>query len=164
MFYSYNSVSKFLHKMWFKDEVMMTWIITLCGCDRWVICHNVSLLWTTIFCKWCLLNIWGTFLSSWFCYRSIWFSVIGSFSKEGKCVCWENFNSNVSIWTIRFLLPLYHWSIMFIMPTRVWFTYISSRQSVFAISWGFHFYETSHMRSFAKIKPSRKDPFQIYSM
>ena len=38
------------------------------------------------------------------------------------------------------------------------FTYINKRQSDFAISRGFYFHETSHMRSFAKIKSSRKFP------
>ena len=38
--------------------------------------------------------------------------------------------------------------------TRVWFTYISTRQSDIAISRGSYFHETSHMRSFAKIKLS----------
>ena len=36
-----------------------------------------------------------------------------------------------------------------------WFTYISKRLSM---SWGFYFHETSHVRSFAKIKPSWKFP------
>ena len=39
---------------------------------------------------------------------------------------------------------------------RAWFTYISKRQRDLIISRGFYFHETSHMRSFAKIKPSRK--------
>ena len=37
-------------------------------------------------------------------------------------------------------------------------------QSDFAISRGFYFHETSHMRSFAKIKPSQKFPnYQYWS-
>ena len=36
--------------------------------------------------------------------------------------------------------------------------YINKRQSDFDISRGFYFHETSHMRSFAKIKSSRKFP------
>ena len=42
------------------------------------------------------------------------------------------------------------------------FTYISKRQSDFAILQGLYFHKTSHPRSFAKIKPLQK--FQIYSM
>ena len=42
--------------------------------------------------------------------------------------------------------------------TRVCFTYISKRQSDFAISREFYYHEASHIRSFAKIKPSRKFP------
>ena len=37
-------------------------------------------------------------------------------------------------------------------------THISKRQSDFGLSRGLYFHETSHMRSFAKIKPSRKFP------
>ena len=44
------------------------------------------------------------------------------------------------------------------IANRVWFTYISNRQSDIANSRGFDFHETSHMRSFAKIKHSRKFP------
>ena len=36
--------------------------------------------------------------------------------------------------------------------------YICKQQSDFGILQGFHFHETSHMRSFVKIKPSRKFP------
>ena len=36
--------------------------------------------------------------------------------------------------------------------------YINKDQSDFVVSQGLHFCETSHMRSFAKIKPSRKCP------
>ena len=36
--------------------------------------------------------------------------------------------------------------------------YISKQQSDLAISWGFYFHEILHVRSFAKIKPSRKPP------
>ena len=42
--------------------------------------------------------------------------------------------------------------------TKARFTYINKRQSDFAISRGFYFHETSHMRSFGKIKSSRKFP------
>ena len=42
------------------------------------------------------------------------------------------------------------------------FTNINNRQSDFAIPRRFHFHETSHMRSFAKIKSSRKFPFLQY--
>ena len=42
--------------------------------------------------------------------------------------------------------------------TRAWFTYISKQKSYLGISQGFYFQETSHMRSFAKIKPSQKFP------
>ena len=45
--------------------------------------------------------------------------------------------------------------------TKALFTYISKRHEGFAISRGFHFRETSHMQSFAKIKPSRKFPHLI---
>ena len=44
------------------------------------------------------------------------------------------------------------------IATRAWFNYISIGESNFAIFRGFHFHETSQMRSFAKIKPSRKFP------
>ena len=44
------------------------------------------------------------------------------------------------------------------IATRACFTFISSRQSGFAISRGIYFHETSYMRSFANIKPSRKFP------
>ena len=37
-------------------------------------------------------------------------------------------------------------------------TSVNKRQSDSAISRGFYFHETSHMRSFAKFKPSRKFP------
>ena len=49
------------------------------------------------------------------------------------------------------------------IAARAWFNYISSRQSDFAILRGFYFHETSHMRSFGKIKPSRKFPNLQYS-
>ena len=35
---------------------------------------------------------------------------------------------------------------------------LSKQHSDFGILWGFYFHETSHMRSFAKIKPSQKFP------
>ena len=41
-------------------------------------------------------------------------------------------------------------------PQLAWFTYISKGQRIFSISWGLYFSETSHTRSFAEIKPSRK--------
>ena len=44
------------------------------------------------------------------------------------------------------------------IATKTRFTYINKRQSDFAISREFYFHEISHMRSFAKIKPSRKFP------
>ena len=42
------------------------------------------------------------------------------------------------------------------IATKARFTYINTRQSDFAISRGFYFHKTSHMRSFAKLKSSRK--------
>ena len=36
--------------------------------------------------------------------------------------------------------------------------YISKQQSDFAVSRGFYFHEILHVRSFAKLKPSRKLP------
>ena len=42
--------------------------------------------------------------------------------------------------------------------TRAWFSHINKGQSYHAISRGFYFHETSHMQSFAKIKPSHKFP------
>ena len=45
--------------------------------------------------------------------------------------------------------------------TMTWCIYISNQHNYFAKSRGFYFHETSHMRSFVKIKPSRK--FRIYS-
>ena len=44
------------------------------------------------------------------------------------------------------------------IATRVWFTNINKIQSEIANSWGLYFHETSHMRSFAKIRSSRKFP------
>ena len=40
--------------------------------------------------------------------------------------------------------------------------YISKQQSYFAILWEFNFHETSHLRSFAKIK--LHENFRIFSM
>ena len=45
---------------------------------------------------------------------------------------------------------------------RPWCTYISKRQSDLVILREFYFRKTSHMRSFAKIKPSRN--YRIYSI
>ena len=56
------------------------------------------------------------------------------------------------------LSPLKHILSTLKFATRAWFTYIHERQSKFSNSWGFYFHGTSHMRSFAKIKPSRKIP------
>ena len=42
------------------------------------------------------------------------------------------------------------------------FTHINKPYSDFAISRGFYFHETSHMRSFAKMKSSRKFPILKY--
>ena len=45
--------------------------------------------------------------------------------------------------------------------TKAWFTYISKRQSDFAILQGFNFHETSQMRSFVEIIP--RENFIIYN-
>ena len=50
------------------------------------------------------------------------------------------------------------------IATKARFTYISKRQSDFAISRGFYFHETSHMRSFEKINSSRKFPNLQYTV
>ena len=49
------------------------------------------------------------------------------------------------------------------IATKACFTIISRRQRDFAISRGFYFHETSQMRSFAKLKLSRKFPNLQYS-
>ena len=47
---------------------------------------------------------------------------------------------------------------MWKFATKARFTYINKRQTDFAILRGFYFHETSYVRSFAKIKFSRKFP------
>ena len=42
------------------------------------------------------------------------------------------------------------------LKTRTWFTYISKLEGDFATSGGLYFHETSHKRSFPKIKTSQK--------
>ena len=49
------------------------------------------------------------------------------------------------------------------LATKAGFTYINKGQSDFAILQGFYFHETSHMRSFAKIKSSQKFPNLQYT-
>ena len=46
--------------------------------------------------------------------------------------------------------------------TKARFTYINKQKSDSAISQGFYFHKTSHMRSFPKIKSSRKFPYLQY--
>ena len=51
-----------------------------------------------------------------------------------------------------------------IFATKAYITYISQHHTDLAISRGVYFHETSHMRSFANIKPSQKFPNVQYNV